>query len=140
VPIWAACPALLIRNQPQGCETSSLEQARVARGIFKLEWVWWRFDSVSRAMGSHSSRTPGAPHTIGEPGSVSGRPRQDAEPGARVGLARLSPVECTLRPSDSCVSIQPTEVHRFYGGAERCVLGGRRYRAGSAPTTNLVVR
>ena len=62
------------------------------------------------------------------------------QPDARVGLARLSPAECTLRPSDSCVSIHPTEGHRFYGGAEGCVLGGRRYRAGSTPTTNLVVR
>ena len=77
-------------------------------------------------MGSHSSRTPDAPHTIGEPGSVSGRPRQDPQPDARVGLARLSPAECTLRPSDSCVSIQPTEGHRFYWGRQKgaCLVGG----------------
>ena len=72
--------------------------------------------------GKPSKPDPGPPHTIDEPGSVSGRPRQNPQPDARVGLAPLSPVECTLRRSDSCVSIHPTEGHRFYWG-------GRRVRA-----------
>jgi len=52
--------------------------------------------------------------------------RGNPQPDARVGLARLSPVECTLRPSDSCVSIQPTEGHRFYWGGQKgtCLVGG----------------
>ena len=84
--------------------------------------MWWRFDSVSRAMGSHSSRTQVRHTQLANRGPSADGLDKTLNRDARVGLARLSPVEYTLRRSDSCVSIHPTE------GAP-ILWGGRRVRA-----------